>query len=480
MRINLFIDNTDVETDEYTEVRDPGRLDVVVGHVAKGTVQDVDRAVKAAHQAFQSWRKTPLDKRISILLKVADRLESEASSIAEVVSKENGMLLNATKAELSMAITAIRNLADLAGDSFEPRVLEDETGWISVEKKPMGVIAAIVPWNAPMVLTMQKLAPAVVTGNTLVFKPSPFAPMGVTVALKKVAEYFPSGVVNVIHGDGEVGAALTTHPLVRKISFTGGGATAKHVMKAAADSLKGIHFELGGNDPAVILDDANLNVVLPKIVTGAFRRTGQFCYAIKRVYIPQRMYEDAFEKVCELVNNYKIGHQLDENATMGPLNNRQQYENIKELKERIRNSSAKMVELGEKLDPAGWEDGYYLQPAVVRDVEPDHEIVTCEQFGPVLPLIPYRTEEEVIQMVNDSEYGLGSSIWSSDFDRAVQLARQVESGMTFINGAGQTPLGYKYIPFGGVKQSGIGRENSEMIFDEYTETHGINYHKTTE
>ncbi|WP_253701197.1 aldehyde dehydrogenase family protein [Bacillus sp. FJAT-29814] len=478
LKTNLFINNQEVETNEYTELRDPGRLSDIVGLIAKGTLQHVDQAVNAAHQAFRSWALTPLDERISLVLKVANRLEAEANSIARIVSKENGMLLTATRIEIGMAVSGIRNAAELARNFFMPKVLEDETGWVSIEKKPMGVIAGIVPWNAPVVLTMQKLAPALIAGNTMVFKPSPFAPMGVTEILKLAAEFFPPGVINVVHGEGDVGAALTTHPLVRKISFTGGGATAKHIMKAAADTLKGIHFELGGNDAAIILNDANLEEVVPKIVTAVFRRSGQFCYAIKRIYAPEEMYDHIFEKMVDLTKEYKIGHQLDERATMGPINNRQQFQNVRDLIERIKNSSAKIVELGTKLDPDNWENGYYLRPILVRDVDPNHDIVTCEQFGPIIPLVSFRTEEEVIEMVNNSELGLGSSVWSSDFERSLKIARNIEAGMTFINGAGQTPLGHKYIPFGGVKQSGIGRENSEMIFDEYTETHGINYHKT--
>lgn len=477
MKINLLIQNKEIETAHYTEIRDPGRLDNVVGLIAKGCTENVDQAVQAAHKAFLTWRKTSLNERISLLLKAADRLEEEIPSLAEIVSKENGMLLGTTKAEIGMAITCIRNIADLAKPFFEPKLIEDETGWVSLTKKPMGVIAGIVPWNAPIVLTMQKFAPAVVSGNTIVFKPSPFAPIGVSVALKKISELFPPGVINVVHGDGDVGSALSKHPLVRKISFTGGGKTAKYVMKDAAESLKSIHFELGGNDPAIVLDDVDLNKVVPEIVSGIFRRSGQFCFAIKRVYIPHAIYDEFYEKICECTDQFKIGHQLDSNVTFGPINNRQQYDYVKELIKGLEESGANMVTLGEKLDPTNWNNGYYLRPVIVRDVDPNHEIVTSEQFGPIIPLVPYRTEKEVIEMTNNTEYGLGSSIWSSNIERALRIADEVEAGMTFINGCGQTALGYKHIPFGGVKQSGIGRENSEIVFGEYIEYHGINIHK---
>lgn len=478
MKINIFINNQDVETEHYTEVRDPGRLSDVAGLVAKGTPQHVEQAVQAAHLAFMSWRKTSVEERISLVKQAADRLEQEASSLALIVSKENGMLLQTTKAEIGLAVSGMRNIADLAGSFFQPKQIDDGFSWVSVEKKPIGVIAGIVPWNAPIVLTMQKLVPALIAGNTMVFKPSPFAPMGVTTALKAISELFPPGIINVVHGDGDVGSALTKHPKVRKISFTGGGRTAKHVMRDAAESLKSIHFELGGNDPAIVLDDANLDEIVPKIVTGIFRRSGQFCFAIKRVYVPHKLYDDFYEKMIEVVDGYQIGHQLNEKATFGPMNNFQQFQYVKELMERIKSSQATITELGQKLEPEQWGNGYYLRPFVVRDVEPNQEIVTCEQFGPVIPLVRYETEEEAVRMANDTEYGLGSSVWSSDFERALRLGREIEAGLTFINGTGQTPLGYKHMPFGGVKQSGIGRENSELVFGEFIEYHAINYHGT--
>ncbi|WP_371754243.1 aldehyde dehydrogenase family protein [Ferviditalea candida] len=477
MKINLFINNEQVETEQYTEVRDPGRLDEVAGLAAKGTPQHVDAAVKAAHQAFLCWRKTAVDERIDLIRKAANRLEAGIPGLTPIVSKENGMLLRFTKGEIHAAVTVMRHLADLAAASLQSKRYEDETGWVSVEKVPIGVVAGIVPWNAPIVLTMQKLAPALLSGNSIVFKPSPFAPIGVSTAIQMIADLFPPGVVQVVLGDADVGSALNKHPLVRKISFTGGGATAKYVMKDAADSLKSVHFELGGNDPAIILDDADLDKMVPQIVWGAFRRSGQFCFATKRVYVPERMYEDVYERVVSIVDQFKIGHQLNEETTFGPLINRSQYEYIKQLTERVKQSSAKMVELGTKLQPEQWENGYYLSPVVVRDLQPNDEIVTVEQFGPIMPLISYRSEDEMLKMANDTEYGLGSSIWSTDVDRALCIARRIEAGMTFINGIGQSALGQRYLPFGGVKQSGIGRENSELVFDEYVEYHAINYHK---
>ncbi|WP_230875947.1 MULTISPECIES: aldehyde dehydrogenase family protein [Paenibacillus] len=479
MKIDLHINHEDVPTERYSEVRDPGRLTDVVGQVAIGTVQHVEQAVNAAHQAFLSWRKSALEERLDVLSRIAKLLEDESQSLAETLSRENGVLLSTSLGEMNMAIHAVHATIKNAESFFNPKQAEDETSWVSVEKRPIGVIAGIVPWNAPMVLTIQKIAPAIVTGNTLVMKPSPNAPMGVSIIMKKIAALLPAGVLNVIHGDGDVGSALTKHPLVRKISFTGGGKIAKFIMKDAAESLKGVHFELGGNDPAIVLDDADLDDIIPKIMVSAFRRSGQVCFATKRIYIPEKMYDSFYTKMCDLVDQYKIGHGLDPSATFAPLNNKVQYDFVKALVERIKQSSAKIVELGEKLEPDNWDNGYYLHPAIVRDVEPSQEIVTCEQFGPIMPLISYRSEEEAIRWANMTEYGLGSSVWTADFERGLKIAREIEAGMTFINGSGQSHLGYEQMPFGGVKQSGIGRENSELGLHEFIEYHAINYHKTS-
>ncbi|MEK5442488.1 aldehyde dehydrogenase family protein [Fredinandcohnia sp. FSL W7-1320] len=479
MKVNLLINNEEIETDQYTEVRDPGKLSNVVGLVAHGSVQHVDKAIQEAYNTFKSWSNVELEVRISKLLKAIQQFETDATHLANVVSLENGMLLDVSKSEFAMAAVVMRNSAELARSALQTKTIEDEFSGVLIEKKPIGVIAGIVPWNAPIVLTMQKVVPAILAGNTIVIKPSPFAPLGVTLALKNIATFFPPGVINIVHGDADVGTALSTHPLIRKISFTGGGETAKHIMKSAAETLKGIHFELGGNDPAIILDDANLDEIVPKIVNGVFRRSGQFCFAIKRIYLPTTLFDEFYERMCTITDQYKIGHQLNVNATFGPLNNPNQFQNVKRLLERLDNSSANIMKLGQKLEPDNWDNGYYMNPVIVRDIDPYHDLVTCEQFGPIIPLIAYKSEAEVIHMANDSEMGLSSSIWSSDYDRSLQLARKIEAGMTIINSSHQSPLGHKYMPFGGVKQSGIGRENSETIFEEFTEFHAINYYKTT-
>lgn len=451
LQIQLLINNQEVGTTTYTEIRDPGCLTDIVGEVAVGNALHVDQAVNSAHQAYQAWRKTDVAERSSLLLEAASILEADIDTYVHIIARESGMLPPVVRAEINSAALLIRNTVEEAQTFFEPKQVEDADSWVSLERKPIGVIVGIVPWNAPVILAMHKLAPALICGNTIVFKPSPHAPLGISMMIQAIAKLFPPGVINIVHGGSDVGSALTTHPLVRKISFTGGAIVAKSVMKDAANSLKRILFELGGNDPAIVLDDANLQDIMPKLVTDIFRRSGQFCFAVKRVYVPQNMYNTFFDLMCQAVDQFKIGYQLDERSTFGPVNNANQYTYVKELIERTKRSGAKIVELGQILEPDHWNEGYYLRPVIVRDPDPYQEIVTCEQFGPVIPLIPYRTEQEAIDMANDTEYGLGSSIWSSDFERAIRFSREIEAGMTFINQNGSSKLGAKHIPFGGVK-----------------------------
>ncbi|MGG1659887.1 aldehyde dehydrogenase family protein [Brevibacillus sp. NRS-1366] len=476
-RINLLINQEDVGTKNYTDIRDPGRLTEIVGSVAQGNAELVDKAVQAAHHAFLSWRNVSLEERCALLLQVADVLQQEAATLAPLLTRESGMILSNYRMEIPAAAEAIRITVELAEAFFRPEQVSDARTWVSVEKRPLGVIAALTPWNVPMTITMNKLAPILVTGNTIVVKPSPYSCLAVTMALKKMAALFPPGVINVVHGLSDVGVALTTHPLVRKITLTGGGKTATAVMKSAAESLKRIHFELGGNDPAIVLDDTNLEQVIPKIAEGSFVRSGQVCVATKRVYIPRSLYRDACDLFISHVQSYKIGHGLNPEATFGPVNNQGQYQYVKDLVERAKNSAAEVLELGTKLEPENWENGYYLQPAVVINADPGQEVVVCEQFGPVIPLVAYDSEEQVIQFANQTEYGLGSSVWTSDEERGLRVARQLEVGMTGINGRVHSSLGQKYVPFGGVKRSGMGWEKAAAGLMEFVHFHGITLHK---
>ncbi len=479
VKLDLFINGGDVPTGSYFEVRDPGRFSEVVATVAAGSAGNVHDAALAAHAAFQTWKNTPVRERVQRITAAAAELEKQSAELAATLVKEQGMLLRETARDVANGIKSLREAALLAEPFLQAEEFEDEDSWVRVEKVARGVVAAIVPWNAPMGLTLGKVGPALLTGNTLVVKPSPFAPVAISQALKTVAAFFPPGAINVVHGEGEVGPALTHHPLVRKISFTGGTQTGRAVMAAAAQTIKNIALELGGNDPAIVLDDVVPADVVPELMKGIFPRSGQVCYAIKRVYVPAKMYDKFYDSLCQAVAEFKVGYGLDARATLAPLNNRNQFNFIKGLIDRTRQSGAIVRELGQKLDPDNWHNGYYVLPAVVRDVPPSAELVVSEQFGPVIPLIPYQSEEQVLQMANDTEYGLASSIWGRDFERAARLAGRIEAGITFINSHARTALGERHMPFGGVKQSGIGRVRTTVGLAEYIEYHAISLNRKT-
>jgi len=477
IQLAMLINGCDVWSENTLQVRDPGRLTDVVGEVALGSVEHVDEAVGAAHAAFQSWRRTPVGQRVRLLQQAADAMDAMASDLAVTLVREQGMLLKETQRDVRNGARSLREMAGLAESFLQAEQYEDGDALVRIEKAPRGVVAALVPWNAPMGLTMGKVGPALATGNTIVVKPSDFAPLGVSLALKAVASFFPPGVVNVLHGDAAVGAALVRHPLVRKVSFTGGTRTGRAVMAAAAETIKNIGLELGGNDPAIILDDADPAVVVPELVKGIFPRSGQVCYAIKRVYVPKKLAPAVLDAFVDIVGRYKVGHGLDPRATFAPMNNRNQFGIVRGLIERSRQAGAIVHELGTPLEPDNWDNGYYVLPTVVTGLDPHAELVVSEQFGPVIPLVTYDTTEQALQMANDTEFGLASSIWTADPQRGLALSSEIEAGVTFVNSHGRTALGDRHMPFGGVKQSGIGRVRTTVGLAEYIEHHAISMRK---
>lgn len=477
IKVNIMINNQDMPSERYSEIRDPGKLTDLVGWAPIGSADDVDKAVKAAHIAFLSWRKVKVEERIAKLLETGEILKDSINDLAPLLSREHGGLLREASMDFMAGYANFKNFANVVPDFMKPEQSEDDISWISIEKNPKGVAAIIVPWNMPVVLTMMKLVPALMTGNTIVVKPSPNAPLALSLLLKRMAAILPIGVINVVHGDADVGVALTKHPLVKKVAFTGGSATGKQVNINAAESLKGVTLELGGNDPAIILNDANIEEIMPRILRAIFTRSGQVCYAIKRIYVQEKILDTFTELLCQKVNEYKVGHGLDERSGIGPVNNAKQHQFVLGLIEHAKSSGAEVRELGTKIDPENWDNGYYIMPHVVIDRSHTTELVGCEQFGPVISITPFETIEQAVQYANASDYGLASSVWSRDIEQAKAIARKIEAGLTFINthGLGSTVFG---MPFGGIKNSGIGRESSPMLtLSAYTDYHALRYLK---
>ncbi|WP_173923470.1 aldehyde dehydrogenase [Agromyces sp. Marseille-P2726] len=475
VRLGQLIGGRELPADREIEVRNPSRRGELVGAVADGTAADVDAAVDAAVAAAHAWAATSPQHRIELFARIADEIDAQADDLATLVARENGSVRPIVRRELIGTGAAFRDVAAYLVEKLSP--VEHPSGpageFVRVHRRPFGVVACVVPWNAPLILTANKLAPALAAGNAVVLKPSPFAPLGVTLIARIAASILPPGVVNVVNGGGEVGAALIGHREVRKISFTGGGETARHIMRQAADTLTGVHFELGGNDPAIVLDDADLEATADRIVESAFRRAGQVCFAVKRIYVPRSQADEFARLLVKRAERITVGDALDERATMGPLNNAGQLEKVQGLRERTTALGRDVREVGTALDPDAWNDGYYLMPALVLDAQHDDEIVREEQFGPILPIVAYDTEDAAIAMANDTEYGLCSSVWSRSVDRALDVASRIEAGMTIVNNHLFTPVGSREIPFGGWKQSGIGWEASPYGIDEYLQFQSV-------
>lgn len=461
-------------SDQIQPVYDPGNTTNQIGTISNTNLNDVENAIKTAHQAFQKWKDTSIQERKELLKKSAELIFQQKDCLKELLVTEHGGMLWEAETDFYLGSGVMSMYAQAPDDLLKPKEIAEETGWIRIHKRPKGVISAIVPWNMPIVLTMMKLGPLLLAGNTVVLKPSPFAALALTQLLAKVAEIFPQGVINVVHGDADVGNLMTSHPLVRKVAFTGGTSTGAAVMASAAQSIKDITLELGGNDAAIILADADFKSLLPKLLKGVFTRSGQICFAVKRIYVPKDKLDLYFELLCEEVSKYKVGHGLDAEANFGPLNNKKQWSIVQKFIENAKSSDqCEVRELGQKLNPEQWENGYYILPHVVKTLNNALEIVQQEQFGPIIPLIGYETVDQAIEYANDNEQGLCSSVWSTNIEHAYEIAQKIEAGSTFINSHSFDSLQLG-MPFGGIKQSGIGRElDISETLKSYLEPHSI-------
>ncbi|MFJ4830776.1 aldehyde dehydrogenase family protein [Streptomyces sp. NPDC088747] len=472
VRVPLLIGGKPTEGRGTFEVRDPGRFTDVVALVEEAGPEHVDAAVRAAAGAAADWRDRSVAERVALLGAAVSAVESAIGELSPLLTRENGGTLVESRMDLTRGAALFRDLLGLAPQFLAPRTTETATHRLSVERVPVGVVALIVPWNSPIVLTLSKLAPALVSGNTAVVKPSVLAPVTLTEVLRTIADGLPPGVLNVVHGDAEAGSTLVAHPSVRKVSFTGSVPVGRQIMADAAGGVKRVSLELGGNDAAVVLDDADFAAAVPALAKGAFTRAGQICFAVKRVYVPAGRIDAFHEQMCAEVDGYRVGHGTDERTTFGPLISARERDRVRGLVRRAREAGAEVRELGRPTDSVDWEGGNYLLPTVVSGLDPRAELVTVEQFGPVLPLVPYQDEDEAVALANDSEYGLASSVWSTDTDRALRVARRIEAGATFVNSHNLWSLSFD-MPFGGVKQSGLGRERTALGLQEYVEEHAI-------
>jgi acyl-CoA reductase-like NAD-dependent aldehyde dehydrogenase len=463
---NLLIGGQLVPGAATIPVINPATEDVLAD-APRASLAQLNDAVAAAKASFAGWSARPLRERGKLLVALADALAACQDDFARLLTEEQGKPLAHAAGEVSHSIDVIRYFSSL--DLPLQVIKEDEGQKIVRQHAPLGVVAAITPWNFPVILLMMKVAPALLAGNTVVIKPAPTTPLTTLRFGELCAEVLPPGVVNVIVDQNDLGGALTSHPDVAKVAFTGSTATGKKVMASAAQTLKRLTLELGGNDAAIVLDDVDPKEVAPKLFAGATMNSGQVCLAIKRLYVHDSIYDEMCGELGKLAKATIVDDGIKQGTQMGPLQNKAQFEKVKGFLDEARRHGS-IVAGGDVLQ----RKGYFIAPTIVRDIADDSRLVSEEQFGPIVPVLRYNDLDDAIARANDTDYGLGCTVWSSDPERALDVARRVDAGVIWINKHLDLPPD---IPMGGAKQSGIGVELGQEGLEEFTQAKIINMAK---
>ncbi|MFE0922681.1 aldehyde dehydrogenase family protein [Streptomyces nigra] len=456
--IPMTIGGSAVTTAGSFEVIDPA-TGVPFATAPECTEAQLDQAMGAAREAFRTWKQDEAARR-ELLLAGADAVLAATDTIAPLLTREQGKPLADARMEVRSVALWLRHFAGL---DVEDEVLQDDDkAHIRVVRRPLGVVAAITPWNFPLSLAAWKIAPALRAGNTMVLKPSPYTPLATLLLGRVLDEVLPAGVLNVVSGSDPLGALMTGHPVPRKISFTGSVATGKHVAAVAAPDLKRITLELGGNDPAILLEDVDVEAVAERLFWSAFRNNGQVCSAVKRVYAPEHRYDEVVEALAAVAGSVRVGAGSDPKSRLGPLNNAPQLKRVARLVDDALSRGGQAVVGGAVVDGPG----FFYQPTILRGVADGMAVVDEEQFGPVLPVLPYRSLDEAVERANGTHFGLSGSVWGTDADRAAAVADQLDCGTAWVN----THLALRPDqPFGGAKWSGIGVENGHWGLHSFTE-----------
>ncbi|KAH7088009.1 aldehyde dehydrogenase [Paraphoma chrysanthemicola] len=428
-------------TDPATEKQNP--------EVPIATKKDVDDAVVAAQEAFKTWSKTPWEERKRMVLAFADAFEKHAEDFSKLLTQEQGKPLQWAKTEVQAGLHWMRQITTL--ELKEEVLEEDASKQVVVRYTPLGVTLGIVPWNFPIHLACGKIAPSLLTGNPIIIKPSPFTPYCGLKLGELGQQIFPPGVFQVLSGDDNLGPWLTSHPGISKVSFTGSTFTGKKVMESASKTLKRVTLELGGKDPAVITKNVDIDATAQKIATLAFLNSGQICIAIKRIYVHEAIYEKFRDAMAKFTKTLTMSDGREDGVFMGPIQNSMQYERVKTFFSDIEKENWKVAVGGKNEE----RTGYFITPTIIDNPADDSRIVTEEPFGPIVPLLSWSDENEVISRANNTAMGLGASVWSNDLEEANRIARQLDAGSVWVN----THLELDpTAPFGGHKESGVGYE----------------------
>jgi acyl-CoA reductase-like NAD-dependent aldehyde dehydrogenase len=463
-----FVDAADKRT---FDVETPATRGKVIAQVPRGTAADVDRAVRAAHDAFPAWRATAPRERGRILTRIADDLEAAVEELARLLASETGNAIR-TQARPEAKTTAdlFRYFGGLGGELKGETIPLGEGMFSYTRREPWGVVAAIVPWNVPILISAWKVAPALLAGNTVVLKPSASAPLAALAFARIAQKHLPKGVLNVVTGPGdEVGTPLVTHPLIAKISFTGATDTGKAILKMAADRILPVTLELGGKSPQIVFPDSDDDKTADGVIAGMrFARQGQSCTAGSRLFVHKSIYDSFLDKLATKLGKMKVGDPVDEASDMGAIVSKQQFEKVTAyIADGAKHPGARTLVGGLPPKDGPLAEGYYIQPTVFANVTNDFRLAREEIFGPVLVAIPWSDEAEVIRMANDTHFGLAAYVWCHDIAKAMRTAHAIDAGFVQINqGLGQI-VGQ---PYGGYKQSGLGRENSlEGMLEGFTQ-----------
>ena len=454
-----LIDGEMVSTAKTFPVVNPATEEEIAQVPACGK-DELDRAVGAARKAFVSWRKTPIEERRKAIQAIAAAIKDNAEELFRLLTLEQGKPHHQAQMEIYGAAGLAAAQSTLSLDDI---INEDSDQRLSRTRHvPVGVVGGIVPWNFPVMMAVQKIVPAILSGCTIVLKPSPFTPLTTLRIAELIKEAVPPGVVNIITGPDELGPMITEHPDIDKITFTGSTATGKKIMEGASKDLKRMTLELGGNDASIVLPDADVEKVAEQLFWSSFSNAGQICVAAKRIYIHEDIYDDLSKAIAEYAKTVKVGDGSQQGTGVGPIQNKKQFDRVCELIQDARDNGYQFL-LGGDVDPSG--TGYYVPITILDNPPEDARIVAEEQFGPVMPLMKFSTVEEAIERANNSDYGLAGAVWTKDTDQGVAIAEQLETGTVWVNEFLHiNPLA----TFGGHKQSGFGTEYGIEGLKEFT------------
>ncbi|MDR2166152.1 MAG: aldehyde dehydrogenase family protein [Zoogloeaceae bacterium] len=464
----LYIDGTPERARDAFPVINPA-TEETISDAPRASRAQVEAAVEAAHRAQKPWGADEDARRLA-LAGAAVRLAAHQEEIARLITLEQGRPLKFALGEAAGAVAILRQYAELPLEPGELTLRDDAERLVRVERRPFGVVAAITPWNVPIILLALKLAPALLAGNTVVAKPSEYTPLSTLRLAEIIGPEFPPGVFNVVSGAGETGQILAEHPLVKNIAFTGSVATGRRIFSGAANDFKRFTLELGGNDPALVLEDADPAAIAEKIFWGAFWNSGQICFAIKRLYVPERLAPALVAALSARARRTVVGNGLDEKTELGPLSNSVQFERVRKLVDDARLQGARVHAGGGPL--AG--PGYFYPPTIIGDVDNGVALVDEEQFGPVLPVVVYTRLEEALRKINANVYGLGASVWTADSERGHAVLREIDVGLGWVNDHQNLHPG---APKGGFKWSGFGYEGGRQGLEAYSQLQTVNVNR---